>query len=173
MAEPKVRPEFRLDDAESVAGAVFRLLEPHVKRLMIVGSIRRRRPIVHDIDMVVEPHPGGEGRVQLAKAILDNEIADKGELTAPEKIWKCLCTGIQLELYLATPETWAGLLVVRTGSASHNVLIASTAKRRGLQWKASGEGFLDSTGHMVPVRSEEDVFRILEMTYRHPVQREA
>lgn len=47
--------EISLETAQKVAEAVVKKLSPYCERLAVAGSIRRRRPRVHDIDMVVIP----------------------------------------------------------------------------------------------------------------------
>ena len=47
----------RLEEARDIAKRVKEKLMPHCERIEIVGSIRREKPIVHDIDMVLIPKP--------------------------------------------------------------------------------------------------------------------
>ena len=42
-------------EAETVANAVLAHLAPYVRRAVIAGSVRRRRPDVKDIEIVAEP----------------------------------------------------------------------------------------------------------------------
>lgn len=52
-------------------------------------------------------------------------------------------TGIGIDIYVATPETWATLLLIRTGSKENNIRLCSLAKRKGWHLKANGDGLFD------------------------------
>ena len=45
----------RLEEAQKIAQRVCLLLRPYCTRMLTVGSIRRGKPLVHDIDIVLIP----------------------------------------------------------------------------------------------------------------------
>ena len=47
------KPVFSLKIAQGAAQNFFKLLQPVCRQIEIAGSIRRRKPEVHDIDLVV------------------------------------------------------------------------------------------------------------------------
>ncbi len=138
------QPGFALEDARRVAERIVARLAPHcAAAIEIAGSIRRQRPRVNDIDIVAIPRlvPSGLfGQEQQAPrdSALVTELClmgayvgargDKlvrvtvpvdGPLRAGTNIFPG--TEIPVDLYLATPDTWATLLLIRTGSAQHNI----------------------------------------------------
>jgi DNA polymerase (family 10) len=81
--------------------------------------------------------------------------------------------GVELpvDLYIATDTTWPTLLLIRTGSREHNILLCSHARRLGMQLKADGSGLLRN-GEPVATESEEDIFAALSLRYLPPERRE-
>ncbi len=49
-----------LEHAQIIASEIIDRLEPCCERLSVAGSIRRRRPLVHDIDLVCIPSNQGQ-----------------------------------------------------------------------------------------------------------------
>ena len=52
-AEPTVLAKLELAEAQALASQVESLIKPLCAKLEVVGSIRRQRPEIHDIDFVV------------------------------------------------------------------------------------------------------------------------
>lgn len=126
----------RLETAITIAETVKKLLSPHCDRIEIAGSIRRRKPHVNDIDMVLVPKPHAAltiNAVLCSLGILKLDGHDIKRIHLAEH-------HIDLDLYLATPATWATLLLIRTGSKDNNITLCTLARRRGwhpdvqLQW---------------------------------------
>jgi len=155
---------WQYEDALPVAEMVVRHLEPLCERIEIAGSLRRKRPVVHDIDIVAQPYEGQELAMQMALGFAE-------EARFAPKIWALKVGGISVDLYIAGPEQFATLLLVRTGSASHNIKLASRAKAMGLALKASGDGIFRGD-ERVAWESEEALFRALGMEYIEPEARE-
>ena len=51
--EPTVLAELDLEEAGKLAEAIKAAVEAHCEKIEVAGSIRRRKPKVHDIDFVV------------------------------------------------------------------------------------------------------------------------
>lgn len=90
---------------------------------------------------------------------------------------------INVDIYIATRESWATVLLVRTGSLEHNIWLASRAKGCGGKLHADGSGIelpgqydpiLQRNANMRVVRpeSEEQFFKALGVAYQEPSQRE-
>ena len=89
------------------------------------------------------------------------------------KLARLLYRGVyQVDLYFATPETWATLLLIRTGSTANNVHLCSIAKARGWKLKADGQGLFNEKGDLVASHSEEEIFEALGLKYLPPEKRE-
>ena len=161
----------KASDALDIAERIVTALAPACERIEIAGSLRRRRPDVHDIDLVLIPRD----RVDLLIRLM-NLYGRKPEKIGEKYVMLKSFDGIQVDLYLATPETWATLLLIRTGSKEHNIKLAQLAQRLGYRLKANGEGIdgpVKGQGAPCIMRSEADIFQTLGLPYREPWEREA
>jgi DNA polymerase/3'-5' exonuclease PolX len=152
--------------ASKIADEVMERLAPSCSRKLVVGSIRRQKPRVKDVDIVVIPRNQG----QLAVALRDlGQKIRQGPL-----IYSCTFRGFQVDIYIATPETWVTLVLIRTGSKEHNIKMCSAAKKQGLKLHANGSGItVESTGEFWAgeIKSERDIFAALEVPYLEPRDR--
>ena len=79
---------------------------------------------------------------------------------------------IPIDIYLASDASWWTLKLIRTGSRDHNILLARRAIEKHMVLKADGTGMLTAGGDIIPIDSEEDVFRHLGVPFSPPEQRE-
>jgi len=94
----------KLEAATVIANGVVRRLSQHCVLIEVVGSIRRRRPFVNDIDLVLIP---------LDREAVDKVLMQLGKMKmAGKKIARVQMESITLNVYYATPETWATLLLI-------------------------------------------------------------
>lgn len=154
-------------------------------RIEIAGSIRRKKAFVHDIDIVAIPR-----FVQRPPTTLFGEPEKASELEARlremeteglikfnrggERVqrFEVRDLGIPVDLYVASEETWATLLLIRTGSREHNIYLCTLAQRLGMQLKADGSGLLRG-GQLVVNKSEEAIFKALNLQFVQPEARES
>ena len=172
-----------LHQAELIANELLRKLEPVCERITVAGSIRRQKPVVGDIELLVIPKHGGlVGEVDL----LDQEIIDLmrrgvlgyrlnklgSRIYGPKnKLMLHIPSGIGVDIFSTDSECWPVALVVRTGSAETNKRIAMAAIRKGWHLRAYGRGFTTPDGELV-CRSEMDVFEFAGLPYLEPWERE-
>jgi DNA polymerase (family 10) len=152
-----------LQEAKQRAAAIVDRLKPNCKEILVVGSIRRKKPAPADIDILLIPSE---------YLLLHAEILKLGVCMADGPLLsRIVQDGVQVDIYYATPETWGTLVLIRTGSAENNKRLCFLAKRKGLQLKANGEGLLDSTGKRLAGDTEEQIFSALGLRYMPPEQR--
>jgi len=140
-----------------LARAVTSELSPYCNRVAIAGSVRRRRPIVGDVELVCVPKPGRatQGQVGMFDSELHAEPVDD-QLTAylrdqvhdPTSPWalrpnangiptfgaanKYLLYGDgPVDIFTAHPSTFGMLFFVRTGDAEWVVRAMAELKRQG------------------------------------------
>jgi DNA polymerase (family 10) len=152
-----------LEKAKGVAKELVDLLQPHFELIKVVGSVRRQKPLVNDIDLVAIP---GMVDPRAVLAMLPVEIVRSGPKLAAFKF-----QGVDIDLYYATPETWGTLLLIRTGPKESNIRLCTLAQNRGWKLKASGEGLFDSGGTRIAGDTEESIFRALGLRYEEPEAR--
>jgi DNA polymerase/3'-5' exonuclease PolX len=195
-----------LEVARGKALELVAKLAPHCERVEIAGSIRRGKKQVKDIDLVAIPKMASSTTLlgvtdDVSKT--DFYAAVRGELWSitaegtklirgtsyisrggnPPHTFATRDESISVDIYLATVETWATLLLIRTGSAEHNIWLASRAKSCGGRLHADGSG-LELPGQYDPLaqrnvnmrvlrpQSEEEVFKALGIPFAEPRERE-
>ena len=158
----------RLEEAKLIAERVKEILAPYCERIEIAGSIRRRRPIVNDIDIVLIEK--ADTALMLSSLLFSLGVV---RINGSD-IKRLLLTNenISVDIYLATPATWSTLLLIRTGSKENNIRLAMTAKRQGWQLKANGDGLFDEHNNRVAGDTEESIYQALGVPYQEPEERE-
>jgi DNA polymerase (family 10) len=171
-----------LHEAESIANKVRQHILPVMDRVEVAGSIRRRKEIVGDIEICGIP----ADRERLISLLNDVGMMIKpgvpGAVPWTPKVSAKylrvrLAEGMNLDVFLATPDNWGGLYMMRTGSAADNNgnpfsgFVPSIFKR----WKVmSGGGRMTDVmptmpdGTQLPVPEEQDFFDLLEMDFVPP-----
>lgn len=165
-----------LAEVESIASAIVADLEPFCTRIAPAGSIRRRKETVGDIEIVAIPRyePAGlfgdrqanalwahlhdaNGRYRFTKG--DKPDGRYYQLVLPAH------DDLQLDLFLAQPDNWGWILLMRTGSADFSAGVLTEWKRRrgfGKDQPGSVDGRLvDRAGSVVPTPDEETVFALV------------
>lgn len=173
--------------AREIAEAFINQISTACARIEIVGSLRRQKMAVNDIDLLVIPRfiqmedetlfGGPYQENQLDKLLSQLCLSRDLELDANgSKIKRFLKTvdgdTIPIDLYIATEQIWWTLLLIRTGSRNHNIKLARKAMELHLHLKADGSGLITEAGRIIAVNSEEEIFRHLGLAYRSPEERE-
>jgi len=155
-----------LAKGQEIAAEVIEHLSPYCQRIEVGGSIRRQKAIVHDIDIVLIPSDAWnlEGEVLALALPFQPKLGG-------DKLKRFDYKGAQIDLYYASPETWATLLLIRTGSKESNIRLCSKAKRAGWHLAASGAGLFDCTGQRVAGDTEESIYKALGLPYQRPEER--
>lgn len=169
-----------LSRALVIAGKIQEQLAPLCERIEIAGSIRRARPEVNDIDLVILPRAGQLTAIkarceQKCQGVRDGEQNCIYRLPLPDR------TEIQLDLFFARPATsdllntapgnFGTLLLCRTGSKEHNIYLVEHAKRRGRRWNPY-RGVMDGAGQVLASETELDIFTALDLPWIKPEARE-
>lgn len=152
-----------LERAMQLANEIVKRLSPYCKKITVAGSIRRRKPTVNDIDIVLVPSDLWN---------LTHEILGLGPVRmSGMKIQRVNYNGTQIDIYLASPETWSTLLLIRTGSVENNIRLCTLAKKKGWHLAASGDGLFDQNGQRIAGDSEESIYQVLGLPYQEPWER--
>lgn len=170
----KVDRRYPLEAAKVWAREAIDAVGPYSPMLAVAGSIRRQRDDIGDVDLVVldytSQNPWQKHEIGLALAKLGYVQTKNGDkiasFTHPSRC--------PLDLYYATPETWGITLLVRTGSAAHNVFLADHGAHRlpSRRLKVS-RGIVNTADIVVASRTEEECFAALGLRYVEPWEREA
>lgn len=176
------------------AANMIDLLEPVCRRVAVAGSVRRKRPQVHDVDLVIWP----EFDVVVIDHQLSLFIAEHRPAYRPAKLlhlarklgwpeWPDTWPGIvrvpvsetavtaveriPIELYVCDPDggNFEALLQMRTGSAEYNIRLAKRAQELGLHYVA-GHGIFEGD-RRVDDGTEAGIWTALGWEYVPPERR--
>lgn len=155
-------------------------LAPLCERIEIAGSIRRVRPEVGDLDLVILPKAGQLAAIK-ARCQQKCEAIRDGEQNCIYRVGLSDQTLFQIDIFFARPaisdllQTVPGnfgtLLLCRTGSKDHNIYLVEHAKRLGLRWNPY-RGVIDAQGKVLASESEEKIFKALDLPWIKPEDRE-
>ncbi len=168
--ETPVLAELDLKEAEALACQVKAAVEALCDKIEIAGSIRRQRPKIHDIDFVMVTKSDFEWlkineqlkRLKARPSCSGNSVI-KTFVPCPGGLF-------QVDFYRAKPSTFGIHLLVRTGSADHNMWLAGYAHSKGMGLKYS-EGLLKD-GIALAGEDEKGVFAALDLACPMPTERE-
>lgn len=172
MSNVQKRP---LAEVEPVAEVIKSKLEPYCYRIVIAGSIRRRRPTVGDIEIVALPKVVEEQldlfgyetkKVNLLEDFFDEAFSSHQQLLLKDgpRQKQFRYGRFKVDLYLpASPERWGWLLTARTGGKQFNKWLINYARyEMDCVFK---DGRLLKHGKQLETPEEEDVFNVLELPF--------
>jgi len=171
--------------AEKLANDVLQLISPAMQRAEIAGSVRRRKHVVGDIEIV---------GIQADQEKLVKFLQEVGQTIKPgvpgiipwtpkpnaRYIRVRLDAGINLDLFMGRPDNFGGLFLMRTGSGAGPSGKPFDGFTPGIFQrfkKLSGGGRMTEamptmpTGEQLAVPEEQDFFDILEMNFVPPEER--
>ena len=175
-------------DALVVASTLLKELLPFCERVAIVGSIRRCKPMVSDIELLYIPR--FEERqfdllttqlVRLADEHINGWLKSGMIIKRPSSTgvtaWGAknkfavhVPSGISVDFFATTYENWWVSIVIRTGSKETNLALTNGAIKLGRRLNAYGCGVIER-GEIIPARSERDVFDLCGIPYDEPEAR--
>lgn len=131
----------------------------------ICGSIRRKKEVVKDIDILV-----GSKEAEKVSSVFTGLPAVAEVLLAGDTKTSCrLQSGIEADLRVVSEEAFPYALMYFTGSKEHNVRLRGIAKRQGLKLNEYG---LFKDERLLRCRSEEEIYRALGFVFIPPELRE-
>ena len=161
-------------EAHAMALDVLEQLRPHCIRAEIAGSIRHKKPMVGDIEIVAIPKPysmGGLFNDYDIATVVNQWEKVKGDMEYGKTKYtqRILPSGIKLDLFFAQEDNWGSIFAIRTGSADYSYkVLASTWVSMG--YKSEG-GYLFKDGKRYEMREEKDLFELLGLRYVEPEKR--
>lgn len=183
-------------EALPIAEELCDLLAPACERIVIAGSLRRRKPHVADIELVAEPsfrdEPQGlwsdmttridllakmlaslrqDGTLGLRPVVLHRANGTEETSTRDGRSYKALVyLNIPVDLFIVHPDEadWGVIVAIRTGPAEFSHRLVTECQSYGRQVK---NGHLYVHGARVPCPTEEDFFRQIGQPWLDPWDR--
>lgn len=140
---------------------------PHIEKVAIAGSLRRKKDTVGDIDLIAissEPERAIRSFVNMEKVeeILESGTT-KGSVIYPGNF--------HVDLRVVEKEHYGSMLQHFTGSKEHNIHLRKLALSKG--YSLNEYGFTnEKSGKLTPCSKEEEVYDLLGLEYLHPEIRE-
>ncbi|MFW9793453.1 MAG: DNA polymerase/3'-5' exonuclease PolX [Candidatus Thorarchaeota archaeon] len=152
-----------LSAAEKIENELRKLKS--VKQLITVGSTRRRRETIGDLDFLVDATE--------SETVMNAFVNSKGVTTiiahGPTKSSIRLESGLQVDLRVLPSDSFGAGLQYFTGSVDHNVRLRSIAKEMGLRLNEYG---LFKDKEKVAGEDEEGIYQRLGLQWIPPELRE-
>ena len=165
----KSKRRILLREAEAIAQKIISLLKKNraVLKITTAGSLRRRRPTIGDIDILVSS--------KKSRSVVDSFVKQKGIEKVlgkgDTKATIVLKSGVQVDLRVVPPESWGAASLYFIGSKNYNIDMRKVAIKKG--YKLSEYGLYDKkTGKMIAGRNEKAICKILGLKWLKPEDRE-
>ena len=140
---------------------------PMVSSLEIAGSLRRFRETVKDIDLLITTaKPAPVMNAFTSHPLVETVIAH-GETKSSVR----LNMGINVDLRVVSKDEFPFALMYFTGSKEHNIAMRARAQKQGYKLNEYGL-FKRNSAKSLALKSEEDVFKTLGLSYIPPELRE-
>ena len=147
------------------ANAIIEELKPHVEKISLAGSIRRRKETIGDVDILaISSQPEKVMDIFTSMKRVEKVLA-KGMTKSSIRLYG----GIQVDLRIVEKESFGSALQYFTGSKEHNIEVRKIAIKQGYKLNEYGlfKGFERIAG-----KSEEEVYKALGMQWIPPELRE-
>ena len=142
------------DEASSTAERFMSILPVES---VIAGSIRRKKPIVGDIDIV-------------SVGLFPKKIDSAEFISGGDTLRTYLFEDTQINVMISNPGYYGATLLYATGSGEWGRLLRCKAKYMG--YKLSRYGLFDrETGELIASKTEKDIFDSLEKDFVNPEDR--
>ena len=163
----KYSGSFLYADIYKQAVEVLENIKSHklVQKADLAGSIRRKKEIIRDIDMVAatdKPQQVMDFFLSLEQV---SDVIARGASKSSIK----LNTGIDVDIRAVSPLQYPYALHHFTGSKEHNTAMRSMAKKKRIKINEYG---LFKNGTLIGCKDEKDFFNVFKMEYIPPELRE-
>ncbi len=164
----------KLEFIHSYAVELSQLLQPYCKKIVIAGSIRRKKPDdIKDIEIVCIPD-----KWKLEEFFINEKKSNpytfnftKNGSAYKQFTWKSQ----KVDLFISKPDNFGWIYFIRTGSAEFNAWYLSLYRKKyGITGnnKASDGGYLrDTLGRKVITPDEITVFDLIDRPFVEPENR--
>ncbi|MDP3762675.1 MAG: helix-hairpin-helix domain-containing protein, partial [bacterium] len=136
-----------------------------IGKIEVAGSIRRRKEVVKDIDILVTAKDAKKIHDAFVKYPLVENVVAHGDT----KSSVTLKSGINCDLRTVSEKEFPFALYYFTGSKDHNVAVRTIAKRAGYKINEYG---LFKGNRFIPCRDEAEIFKKFGFYYIPPELRE-
>ena len=181
-----------LAEAERLAWELIAQLEPACERILTVGSVRRKKPEVHDLQLLCQPrltaqhdlfgeeidhtnHLDDAVAGLMTAGLLAHRLDTHGRHAYGTRYKRLTYKGVGLDLFSClAPAQWGIQSLIRTGPDTFSRRLVTQRKFGGFLpdgWHVKDGSIWDEAGWQVLTPEEIDVFRELGIAYVEPEAR--
>ncbi len=136
-----------------------------VQRWRVVGSFRRAKETIGDMDVLVV----AEDRAKAADELLGYDAISNVDSKGKEKVTVHLTGGLQMDLRFFEPASFGAAMLYFTGSKAHNIALRRIAQGKG--WKLNEYGLFRGDRRLAG-KEEQSVYARLNLAWIPPELRE-
>jgi len=133
----------------------------------VVGSLRRKKETIGDIDILAISKKPNELMDHFSKMKSAKQVLSKGDT----KSSLILEEGIQADLRVFSPECYGAAMLYFTGSKQHNIELRNIAISKSMKLSEYGL-FARKTNKLLAGKTEQECYRKLGLNYIEPELRE-
>lgn len=171
----------RLDDADEIAANFIKLVDDIPGTWRICGSVRRRKPLVNDIELVVVPASRAAFNARLDRLVMDG-VVEKSVYSNGTHRWGDTYRGLdfmdmRIEIFAASPQNVGYITWLRTGPGDANTYVMQNLGgwpvrfEDGAAWYCTYENGRKESQYKIQVPNEVVLFRLIGMEAVPPEQR--
>lgn len=164
--------------AHDMGEEILEILRPHCVRIEFAGSIRRRVPMVGDIEICAIPlpvpdlfgQPGEDHQLDRFDWVQIGAFVKGGHKYKQIALY----SGIKLDLFVVTPPAqWGVQFLIRTGPAEFSHRLVTQKNKGGMLPSLFHvqDGAIRKGDQIIPTPEERDVFGLIGIPYIHPEDR--
>lgn len=141
----------------------------YIEKALPLGSLRRMKPLVGDIDIAVSSNNPGKAIEHFVKYPGLDRVIEKGDISSSILI----TGGRQIDLIVLPPSSLGSLLQHFTGSKDHNVHLREYSIKKGMSLSEKGiKVKKNGVEKLLKFSSEEEFYNALGMDWVPPEIRE-
>ena len=168
------------EEAAQIAQDFLTVIAPFTEQASVAGSVRRGKPLVGDVEIVVqpimEPVMGLFGAMGERSALDDFPWTAWGEVVKDGPRFKqvVLSSGVTLDVFIVMPPAqWGLIYLLRTGPAAFSRWVV-TPRRKGGALPSNlrvKDGAIWRGHELIPTPTEQAVFDVLGLDWMAPAVR--
>ncbi|MFC1649177.1 helix-hairpin-helix domain-containing protein [Patescibacteria group bacterium] len=140
-----------------------------VKKIEVLGSLRRRASTIGDVDFAVASDKPHEAIVHFCNYPKKVRVLEKGDRTAS----LILPGNKKVDMMVESLDAYGALLQHFTGSKHHNIALRKIALKKGYSLSDYGvKSISDKSGKVKKFATEEELYKFFGMSYIPPELRE-
>jgi len=158
-----MKGRFKLGEVIPVTRKIEHVLSSAGIISLTCGSVRRKKEIIGDIDIVVQGKM--ENVIKVLKPLTESTVSGDA------KVQHIVVNGIGIDVYTASKKEWGAMVLTLTGSKDFNIRMRERAKRKGWLLNQYGLWSRRKDGIILASESEEDICEKLGMKCPPPEYR--